>query len=864
MKLLEKLRARPEWQDPDPTVRASAVRDMPDGESSAEALLEIARTDADAVVRCEATRRLAGIEDVLSIARTDLDETVRATACERLRAHLLDTPSDQDIDALMACLPARDLVTVARSARAEGVSLAAASRVTDAKGLGAIARGARHFETAKAALDRLEDVASFLDVAIKTADRAIGLLAFERLPAEMDASALEMLAKRARQKAVARRARARLAELGATEPDLAGAEPTPAAPAAALPPVSPEGPADFAAERSAREERQRQRDESLAVRRRLCEQVEALDGADLDERLAELRAEWEELGVPPAGLIRADALSKLADRFRDAVTRCQQRAKQRKSEVSQAGPRGVHEDPDRKRAETHPAPPAEDDSERQANLTRLEKLCQTIEALVADSSPGRQTAERHLREARQALDGLQAKPSRVTLPSRRTHESVSKRLRRAHTALLGRVRELRDFDDWQRWANLGVQERLCAELEALASISDDGEMAARYQEIMRQWRQASELPKGREGSLRERFEAAHAAVHPRCAAYLESQAEEREQNLEHRRRLVAEVEQLAHSTDWIATAKRITALQAEWKAVGPVPRPHQRETWARFRQACNTFFTRRKADLAQRKEEWARNLALKQALCARVEALQEEPDVSAAVRAVRQIQDEWKAVGPVRRKQSDAVWRRFRTACDALHARLREAETRAAEDKLAVREALCAELKALLPTDGSPPRPADAVAQTVSDIQGRWRAAPEVPPASHRRLLAEFEQALASVAAAHPEVFRGTELDPARRLRRLEALCERAEALATQLETRKAEATASPAEILATKWRDALARNTMGAHEDEAASRRSAREGIRKMQTEQRRLGAVAGPEASTLLARFQHACDRVLAAARD
>jgi hypothetical protein len=78
---------------------------------------------------------------------------------------------------------------------------------------------------------------------------------------------------------------------------------------------------------------------------------------------------------------------------------------------------------------------------------------------------------------------------------------------------------------------------------------------------------------------------------------------------------------LATSSDWIKTAEDLKKLQAEWQAVGPVPRSDTRTTWKRFRDACDTFFTRRNADLAQRKEVWAVNQAKKEALCVRAEEL---------------------------------------------------------------------------------------------------------------------------------------------------------------------------------------------------------------------------------------------------
>ncbi len=147
------------------------------------------------------------------------------------------------------------------------------------------------------------------------------------------------------------------------------------------------------------------------------------------------------------------------------------------------------------------------------------------------------------------------------------------------------------------------------------------------------------------------------------------------------------------------------------------------------------------------------------------------------------------------------------------------------------------------------------MADRVRELQGRWRQSGDVPSDVRRQLSTRFGQTIARLVEAFPEQFHGTDLDPARKLKQLFKLCERAETLVpTEVLD---EAGASPAEILAKKWRDQLAANTMGERVDENARRRAAIEEIKRLQSERRRLGALTGSEASVLQARFQKACDR-------
>ena len=482
------------------------------------------------------------------------------------------------------------------------------------------------------------------------------------------------------------------------------------------------------------------------------------------------------------------------------------------------------------------------------NLHRLSQLVSTVTELVSSEKLQLGKAGRQLRALRRAVD------SPGPLP-RQDREAVLRKLRQAHTALLGRVRELRDFADWQRWANLGVQEDLCRRMENLreASVDDEAKLVVLFREIMTRWRDAADVPKDKGVELWRRFKAAHDAVYPRVERHREAQAVVREQNLERQRALVEEAERLASSTDWLKTVQRVTEMQAEWKQVGQVPRKQQRELWDRFRTACNTFFTRRKADLAERKQQWSNNLRIKEELCQRVEALAETEDVQSAVAAVKSAQAEWKGVGPVRRNRAEALWTRFRAACEAVFERAEVGQREVAAERAVVREALCVEVEGLLPEGAS--LEAD-LGEKVRDLQQRWREAPDVPPPLGRTLSARFGRGLSRVVEARPKEFRGTDLDPARQLKRVAKLCERVEAL---LPADAATSAASPVEILATKWRDALASNLMGARVDEAAQRRAAVDEVRRAKHDLRRLGHVGGDEGRRLTERFHTACDRVI-----
>src|SRR5204862_4915341 len=167
----------------------------------------------------------------------------------------------------------------------------------------------------------------------------------------------------------------------------------------------------------------------------------------------------------------------------------------------------------------------------------------------------------------------------------------------------------------------------------------------------------------------KRFKAAHDEAWARCESHFAAQAEARGENLAKKVALCERAESLADSTNWIRTADEIKKLQAEWKTIGAVTRGQEKAVWERFRAACDRFFTRRHADLAQRKAPWAEDYARKEALCVKAEALAASTEWDAAAAEVRRLQAEWKTIGPVKKTRSEAIWQRFRAASDQFFSR---------------------------------------------------------------------------------------------------------------------------------------------------------------------------------------------------
>src|SRR4030095_9617337 len=168
----------------------------------------------------------------------------------------------------------------------------------------------------------------------------------------------------------------------------------------------------------------------------------------------------------------------------------------------------------------------EDRRTRKDALDRLLQLATRVEPLAARGDLMLKPAERALRDPRAALASLPPLPAR-----RRDYEGIVHRLKAAQAALIPKVQELRDVADWQRWANVGIQEQLCEKMEALKALEDPEEIAKHVRDLQQQWRQAADVPRAQGEVLWKRFKAAHDDAWTRCEAYFAAQTTVRAENL---------------------------------------------------------------------------------------------------------------------------------------------------------------------------------------------------------------------------------------------------------------------------------------------------------------------------------------------
>ena len=666
------------------------------------------------------------------------------------------------------------------------------------------------------------------------------------------------------------------------------------------------------AERRARMEH----DASLRqAREAICERLEQVRGEDALDAIARARAEWEGMSSPSTPQPQdGDTAARFEEACRRAADRHQNlqerdRIHSRLTELAAEADRLSNADEhagepwsavQQEWAELHPKADHLDPAVREQfaaadarvrlraeerrsaaervlkqQLQRLDQLIDRAHARAGAEDLTLREADRIARELRTALE---AQPA---LPDRDQHALVE-RLRGAQSTISPKLHELREMDEWKRFANAAVQEELIAKTEALRAKygfdnpdgpkPEDVEKAAReLHEIQERWRQAAEAPRAQAQALWHRYRQAADPIQAKAREFFAQRVEERKVNLERKLAIIERAEAVSQSTDWIKTAEELKKLQAEWQAIGPVPRPDTRTTWKRFREACDAFFTRRNADLAQRKEMWAANQARKEALCARAEALALSAEWEKSAAEIRRLQAEWKTVGPVRRNKSEALWNRFRAGCDAFFERYKRRDEIDLQAKQADREGLVAELESLVAAERSdaasmhapevaadiappPPTPLEntALLERVRSLRNRWNQSTPVVRHGADPLSGRFMSALERLLTTYPDAFRGSELDVEANQKKMVKLCERIEGF-----LREATTTPSTPQGLAERLREALAANTIGGRAGEETKWRAMAEDVRSAQAAWSRLGPVPGDMGRELADRFHKAVNR-------
>ena len=364
---------------------------------------------------------------------------------------------------------------------------------------------------------------------------------------------------------------------------------------------------------------------------------------------------------------------------------------------------------------------AEAEATRQANLQRKLDIIEEIKQMVAQPEDIDKKYDRFkaLQAEWKEIGNIPAE--QVTETWKNFHHNVEQ-----FYDLLRINHEMRAYDFKK---NLEIKTRLCESAEKL--VEDEDVVAAFHalQKLHQEFRETGPVAKEQREEIWNRFKAASTTVNKRHQDFFLGRKQEEEENLAKKTNLCEQVEalnfeSLSTMAEWDAMSQLVIGMQNEWKTVGFTPRKQNQAIFERFRTACDRFFTAKAHYFRSLRETLADNLAQKTALCQRAEELKDSTDWSNTTNAFVALQAEWKKIGPVAHKVSDAVWKRFNTACNAFFDRKKEANSGVHEEEqanLTKKLDVIARLQQLA-DEGS-----EQLQQAVKALQAEWAAIGHVP-----------------------------------------------------------------------------------------------------------------------------------------
>lgn len=374
------------------------------------------------------------------------------------------------------------------------------------------------------------------------------------------------------------------------------------------------------------------------------------------------------------------------------------------------------------------------EAEKQQNLKRKQEIIERIKALAAtpeDADKG----YNEVKELQAEWKELKAVPAENATELWKNYQLYTEQfydqLRLNH--------EMRAYDFKK---NLEIKTHLCEAAEKLADVEDPISAFHQLQKLHQEYRETGPVAKELRDEIWKRFKDASTVINKRHQDHFEAIKAKEEENLAKKTELCQQVEALEFDglktyAQWEEMTKQVLAIQAEWKTVGFTPRKVNAEIFERFRMACDRFFQAKTAYFKDNREKLNANLTAKNALIEKAEALKDSTDWGATTNKFVELQKEWKAIGPVAHKVSDAIWKRFNDACNYFFEQKNAAnagQRKEEEANLELKKGVIAELEKLVENAS------DDLLKSVRELQARWNEIGHVPYSKKEKMYRRYRE----------------------------------------------------------------------------------------------------------------------------
>ena len=298
-----------------------------------------------------------------------------------------------------------------------------------------------------------------------------------------------------------------------------------------------------------------------------------------------------------------------------------------------------------------------------------------------------------------------------------------------------------EFREYDFKKNLEIKTHLCEAAEKLADEADVVSAFHQLQKLHQEFRDTGPVAKELRDEIWARFKAASTTVNRRHQQHFEALKEVEQHNLDQKTVICEIIEaidykELTSFASWESKTQEVIALQNKWKTIGFAPQKMNVKIFERFRKACDEFFRKKGEFFKSLKEGMNENLEKKRALCEKAEALKDSTDWKATADELTKLQKEWKTIGPVAKKYSDAVWKRFISACDYFFEQKNKAtssQRSVEQENLEKKKAIIEKLNAI-----DDQMDTEEATQLVRDLMKEWNGVGHVPFKEKDRIYKQY------------------------------------------------------------------------------------------------------------------------------
>ncbi len=399
----------------------------------------------------------------------------------------------------------------------------------------------------------------------------------------------------------------------------------------------------FSLRKEMHHELEKEKGENLAKKIELCELVESVkDSKEWKKTAAVLKKaqqDWKEIGPVPK-----QDLESIWERFRNA---CDFFFNARDAYFKEL------------------------ESEKADNLIKKEALIQKLDGLKDIEGDN---------EKFKFIKDLQAEWKGIGPVDKKVMNEIWERFRTPIDAFFEERKEKFEQEKQVREENLGKKEALCEKAEALAESNQWKATSEELKKLQAEWKQIGPAPREKDRAVWERFRAACDGFFNKMKDHYRQLDEQRDLNLSVKEDLCFQAEALAgfvsnpneeniplEDRNWEESSNRIKELQKKWKATGPVPKSKSDELWEKFRLACDYVFEATRVAGNEGAFDLEANLAAKLEMCESAEVISNQVHTDAQIQKIKDLQYQWKSVGPVPPEQFGELWKRFKSACDVVY-----------------------------------------------------------------------------------------------------------------------------------------------------------------------------------------------------